>query len=132
MLRLRAVSKTRGAILSDITATVDSRNSKGRSAVTNGKRLFPGVDGRTREARRYRDVLDSLIVEYDAIAESDLGMCRRIAGLTVFCERIEAQLARGESADDGALVTAGNSIRRFRRDLAASRRTRQRTQRVSA
>jgi hypothetical protein len=111
--------------MTDVTVVFDMQKSKGRSRVTNGK-LGDGVDGRGREARRFRDVLDALVVEFDAQAESELGLCRRAAGLAVWCESEEAKLARGESADVAGLVTAGNSIRRLRRDLSASKRARKR------
>jgi hypothetical protein len=115
----------------DVSTTTASKKATARSHVTNGS-LGDQVDGRSRSARRFRDILDALICEYDATAESELALCRRYAGLAVWCEAEEAKLARGESADVAGLVTAGNSLRRYRRDLAASRRMRMRSQRGAA
>ena len=34
-----------------------------RSAVTNGRELLPGIDGRSQTARRYRDIAAALASE---------------------------------------------------------------------
>jgi len=118
-------SRTWGSKMTDVTAVTDTQKSKGRSAISNGK-LADGVDGRGREARRFRDVLDALVVQFDAIDEAALSLCRRAAGLAVWIEQQEALVAKGEPVDIGAMMTAGNSYRRMLRDLQASRRQRTR------
>lgn len=102
----------------------DTQKSKGRSAVTNGKRLLTGIDGRSKEARRHRDLLDSFAIEFNAVSESELSQCRLAADLQLQCELEAAKRLRGEPIDEGALVTAGNALRRHLRDLRASARRR--------
>jgi hypothetical protein len=101
----------------------------GRSRVSSGRDVLPGVDGRTAPARRFGDVLDRLIVEFDARSESDLLLCREAARLQVEQEQRAAAHVRGEAVDERAGVTAGNSLRRILRDLTASYKARKRAQR---
>jgi hypothetical protein len=92
--------------------------SQARSRVTNGSKLLAGVDGRTRSARRYRDVLDALLAELDrAPTESDLILAHRASALTAWCEEREAAMSRGEPIDMPAFVTSANSLRRLLSDL---------------
>src|SRR5262245_21989993 len=70
-----------------------------RSRVSAGRSVLPKIDGRTWEARRYRDVLDALTTQYDIDNEADLTLAKRVAGQTVFAEGEEAKQARGESYD---------------------------------
>lgn len=95
-----------------------------RAAVSNGSRLLPDCDGRTRHARRLRDVLDALIEEFDACTEGKLSLCRRAAGLSVWLEQQEALIASGAAIDIAATTTATNSLRRLLSDLAGRRRRR--------
>jgi hypothetical protein len=100
--------------------------------VSNGSAVLPGVDGRSREARRYRDLLDSFVIEHNAMAEAELCLARRAAGLSVWLEQQEALAAKGKAIDIGAVTTATNSLRRLLDDLAASSRARGRNQRGTA
>ena len=114
--------------MSDVIVAI----GKTRSRVSNGSRVLAGVDGRSKEARRYRDVMDGYIVQFDATEEAELSLCRRAAGLAVWLEQQESLVAKGAPIDIGAMTTASNAHRRLLRDLAASKRARQRARRVSA
>jgi len=121
----------KGQKLSDVSTDIATTKPTSRSRVSNGSALLPNVDGRSRAARRYRDVLDTLIAEYGATSESDLSLCRVAASLSVELEQREAKAIRGETLDLSAMVTAGNLLRRLLRDLAASQRARRRALRTS-
>lgn len=108
------------------TKGADTGSSEKRSRVSTGKILLHGIDGRTREARRYRDVLDGLVVQFDIIDEFDLALARRYASMSVLSEVQEAKQARGEFADTERMIRAANTQRRIRNALEASYKARQR------
>ena len=103
----------------------------GRSRVSNGLKVLANVDGRTREGRRFRDILDALLVEFDVTDESDMQRCRIAVSFSLSLEDGAAKKARGEAVNIGEMVTTGNLLRRLLADLARSRRERRRAQRVS-
>ena len=73
---------------------------KGRSAVTNGKRLHVVRPGDTAWARRFRDVLAEIISDLggpDAgLSEGQRQLARRCATISIACERLEGEAAAGE------------------------------------
>ena len=99
-----------------------------RSAVANGSRLWiDSVDGRSAEARRFRDVLGDLVQHLggdDAITEPQRHLARRAAALVTWCERAEISLAKGNDMDVGQYVTASNSLRRLLADIGIERQPR--------
>src|SRR5436190_1910223 len=101
-----------------------------RSSVSNGTTLFAGVDGRTTQARRVRDVLDEILTEVGDATQSQQALARRTASLCVWAETQEAALARGETVDVRALTTTANTIRRLLADLGTTRRGRSREARA--
>ena len=74
--------------------------SKGRSKVTNGDGvLLPDLDGRSRLARRYRDIARAILGDQggaDQCSESRQQLVRRFAAAAVLAERLESRLANGE------------------------------------
>lgn len=81
-----------------------------RSRVTNGKRLHAGgVDGRSRQARRWRDHFRSYLAQTGG-RHPDL--CRALASLLVQRELLDARLASGESVDPLELVRVVGAIGR--------------------
>jgi hypothetical protein len=120
--RVSKALKLMGVVETESTKSrrsITPRSPANRSRVTNG-RILRGIDGRSAEARRLRDVFDALILQYDISDESDLCLARRAATLVVWAEDQDARLARGEAVDDERLIRSSNTIRRIRRDLAAS------------
>lgn len=99
----------------------------GRSRITNGSDVLPGIDGRTRIGRRFRDILDELVVEFDIAGESSMRLAREATHLSVWLEGEAARTARGESVDIGAVTTTTNSLRRLLSDLSASAHRRRNT-----
>lgn len=63
---------------------------------------MPNIDGRSAIARRYRDIVASIIADQggaDQCSESRLQLIRRFAACAVLAEQIEAQLANGATID---------------------------------
>ena len=112
---------------SDSTA-VATPSPTTRSRLTNGRDLFLGeVDGRSREARRYRDVYAGLVAHLggdDVVTEPRRHLAKRASALIVWAEVEEANLATGETLDVQTYVTAVNALRRLLVDLGLERAAR--------
>lgn len=81
-----------------------------RSCVTNGSGLFLGaVDGRSREARRWRDLFRHYMVETDSRNEQ---LCRQLASLVVRREALDSEVAAGKPVDIDLLLRLSSEIRR--------------------
>jgi len=79
------------------------RSPNGRSRVSNGKDILPGVDQRSAIARRYRDLVAGVIGDMggiDQCSEAKLQLIRRTAALSVQLEDLEARLIEGNSPID--------------------------------
>jgi hypothetical protein len=109
--------------MTEVSVMDDARKAKGRSAVTNGGQL-PGVDGRSPEARRGRDILDRLIVEFDITSEADMALARSYASQRVWSEQQEALLYNGETISGERLIRSANTQRRLYERLQESHRKR--------
>lgn len=84
--------------------------SKGRSALTNGKTLFVDrTDGRSREARRWRDLYRQFC---DQAPGSNEQLCRSLATLIMQRELLDAAAARGDLIDPLHLVRITGAIHR--------------------
>ena len=80
-----------------------------KSRIANGKALHAFADGRTREARRWRDLFLSAMHRTGGKHEQ---LCRSIASLTLRHEQLDARLARGEDVDSTELVKLSGAIGR--------------------
>jgi hypothetical protein len=103
---------------------------QGRSSLSNASKLLAGIDGRTTQARRYRDILNNLVIEYALSSETDLIVARSLAVQSVWLEQETAKMAKGEPIDTVMLVRAGNAIRRLH--AALERTTKARIRRAKA
>jgi hypothetical protein len=86
----------------DIRATSDARPSKGRSAVSNGRRLHVVRPGDTAWARRFRDVLFEIIGDLggaELLSEGQRQLARRAATIAIMCEKLEGEAAAGREID---------------------------------
>ena len=86
-----------------------------RSRVTNGRELLPNVDGRSRSARRYRDIVSALVAERGgeaALSESEKALVRSAASLTVQSEAMAAAMVRGEPIDPEQMTRVNNALTR--------------------
>lgn len=104
-------------MLTDVSTVADDKLTA-RSAITNGTRLLSGVDGRSRVARRYRDLTDGLLAQLgEPPNEANLSLARRCATMMLWSEAEEDRLARGEAIDMAAFTTTANTLRRLLSDL---------------
>jgi hypothetical protein len=73
------------------------RKATARSAVTNGK-TFVGVDGRSRHARRYYDLIADLARDLGGnLSTAEMAIVRQAAALTVRAEELQAAICRGRA-----------------------------------
>lgn len=106
------------ASMEDRTLNADV-SSQNRSRLTNG-RLWPaGVDGRSAEARRFRDLYHRFANEtpQNSTQTSIDARLRALVGVTMAVERIGAQQARGEPADTEELTRLVNAQVRLMAEL---------------
>jgi hypothetical protein len=101
------------------------RKNANRAAVSNGTRLLPGsVDGRSRFARRYRDLVQDISVDLggaDRLSTLQHQLIRRAAALASQCELIEADIAAGRPADLERFASAIALLTRVSRQLGLQR-----------
>jgi hypothetical protein len=79
-----------------------ARKGHARSAVSTGRDVLPGVDGRSLIARRYRDIASAILIDQggeDLCSESRKQLVRRFAAAAVLAEQMESRLANGERID---------------------------------
>jgi hypothetical protein len=110
--------------------TVASRSSCTRNAVSNGSRLHArGTDGRTREARRFRDLIESFAESLGGEAklnEAERALIRNAASLAVKAEMMQAAIVKGEEIDLEALTRLSNCVSRVLGQLNIKRTARER------
>jgi hypothetical protein len=101
--------------LSD-THAITERLPSTRNAVSNGSRLHRrGIDGRTRDAKRFRDLFESFakgLGGEERLSEADRALARMAASLTVKSEAMQAEVAKGGEVDAEQLVRVSNSLSR--------------------
>jgi hypothetical protein len=100
-----------------------------RSAVSNGNTLFvvDTIDGRTKEARRFRDVLAQIMDDLggaDRLSEGQKQLARRAALMSLECEKLEAKAVAGEEIDLEAFGKLSDRIGRAFQRLGLKRASR--------
>ena len=97
---------------------------EGRSRISNGKDLLPGVDGRSLVARRYRDISSAILTDQggaDACSESRVQLIRRFAAAAVLAEQLEARLANGEDISIAEHALLCSTLVRVARQIGINR-----------
>jgi hypothetical protein len=87
--------------------------------------LLLNVDGRSGPARRFRDLVTSLIQDLGGIENIStvrLGLVRRLAAVSVLCEISESAAARGEAVDITQFCTLASTSVRLSARLGLERR----------
>jgi hypothetical protein len=87
-----------------------------RSRISNGSQLLNGVDGRSAQARRYRDLVIALADDLggpDVLSEADKALVRQAAGMTLQAEAMQASAVRGEPTDAAQVVRVSNALARL-------------------
>jgi hypothetical protein len=83
--------------------------SRARSRVSNGKTILAGTDGRSRDARRFRDLYRHYLGLTGGMHDE---MCRSLASLALRRERMDAAAVRGEFVDALHLARVINTLNR--------------------
>jgi hypothetical protein len=96
---------------------IDRIKAQARSKITNGGRMLDGIDGRSIVARRFRDILRGLLVEFDVTTEADQALVRQAAVLSVLSEQLQAQMVRGEPICAKTVTNLSGQLRRILGDL---------------
>jgi hypothetical protein len=102
------------------TAVADNRPAKLQSKFTNDPSFLPGVDRRTRDGRRYQDIVLAVVAEFGPANPVAL---RELAALRFTLEREQGAIVSGgdqRSLED--LVRLTNTVERKERALRAARR----------
>jgi hypothetical protein len=94
------------------------RTPNARSKLTNGTRgmVLPGVDQRSAIARRFRDVMCSVISDaggIDRLSEAKLQLIRRFSALVVQAETMEAAFVEGKPFDFDAHARISSTLVRL-------------------
>jgi hypothetical protein len=101
---------------------ISEQKRSGRSRITNGSKLLPGVDGRSPWVRRCKDVIAAHLSDLggaDNTSAAECSIIRRAAVLTVELERLEATFALAGEASAEALDTYARVAANLRRLLEA-------------
>src|ERR1700733_98422 len=107
-----------------------SRKVFAMSAVSNGHRILPDIDGRSMIARRYRDIASQIVSDQggsDLCSESRLQLIRRFAAASVLAEELEAKLARGEQIDVSEHALLCSTLTRLASRIGVERRSKDET-----
>lgn len=101
----------------------------GHSAVTNGNKLLPGIDGRNMWQRRAKDIIAEHISDLggvDNTSSAERNIVRRAAVITTELERIEVRFATDKAtAEDLDLYQrACGNLRRLLEAVGLQRRAR--------
>lgn len=109
--------------MSSSTASVD-RPSRLRSKVTNGSKMVAGLDGRSAEARRFRDLQISYATDLggpDKLTEAQRTLIAQAATLQIQAERVQAEVLRGGNINVEQLTRLANSATRILTRLGLKR-----------
>jgi hypothetical protein len=84
--------------------------------VTNGRRMHAkGTDGRSAEARRFKDLVVSFAAPFGgeaALSEAERALVRNAAALTLRCEALQANVVAGRVVDNEEMTRLANSSAR--------------------
>jgi hypothetical protein len=99
------------------------KKDRGRSRITNGSALLPGVDGRSPWIRRCKDLISEFtnvhLAGADNCSAAERAIVRRIAVLVTELERLEAKFAANNEATPDQLLLYGRTANTLRRLLEA-------------
>jgi predicted ATPase with chaperone activity len=98
------------------TKSIVERPSRIRSAITNSPFKLRGIDGRSAESRRWRD----LVIAYandvggvEALSESQRALVTQAATVQLSAEKIQARIVAGEVVDGEELTRLSNVLARL-------------------
>src|SRR5271168_2974500 len=96
------------------SAAIAPRPSQTRSRITNGSDMLRGIDGRSAEARRFRDLVEGFKADLgiSMTGERELALIRQAAALTVQSEAMQSAIVRGDDIDVEQLTRLTNVLTR--------------------
>jgi hypothetical protein len=101
---------------------ISEQKRSGRSRITNGSKLLPGVDGRSPWVRRCKDIIGTHLSDLggeDNTSAAERSIIRRAAVLTTELERLEVKFARAGEASAEELDIYARIAANLRRLLEA-------------
>jgi hypothetical protein len=111
-----------------VSAALDVRQRKGRSAVTNGARLHVAKIGDAKWARRFRDILAEILSDLggpdSGLSEAQRQLARRCATIAIACERLEGEAAAGNEINLEVYGTLTDRLGRCFQRLGLKRQAR--------
>lgn len=97
---------------------------EGRTRKGNGAIVLLGVDGRSQQARRFKEILAALSTDLGGdLTEAQQAIAARAATLAIWCEQSETDFANGQPFDVQTYATSANAMRRLLADLGLERRS---------
>jgi hypothetical protein len=87
-----------------------------RARLTNHRDLLPGLDGRSAEARRFRDLVRAYISDAGGIeqcSEVKLGLLRRLAAASVLVETFENSIFKGKPVNVSEFCNLASTVVRL-------------------
>jgi hypothetical protein len=109
----------------DESPAMESRPLTVRSALTNDPLKLRGIDGRSVDARRYRDVAIALADDLggqDKLNESSKILVRQAAALTVQVEGLQSKIVSGDDVNLEQLTRLSNVLGRTLQRLGIRKR----------
>ena len=109
----------------EVGDAIKGRPLKLRSRVTNGSKMIAGVDGRSADARRYRDLAMSFADDLGGAAvltEAQRALVFQAASLVVQCEALNGAMIRGELVDVEQMTRVANALGRTLNRLGIRKR----------
>jgi hypothetical protein len=106
-------------------ADVASRAPTVRSKITNGSKMMAGVDGRSAEARRYRDLCMSFADDLggaSVLTEAQRALVFQAAALVVKSESMNGAMIRGEDVNVEQQTRVANALGRTLNRLGIKKR----------
>src|SRR5277367_6473666 len=104
--------------------TAVERSPRLRSRVSNGSKMVAGVDGRSVEARRYRDITMALADDLGGashLTTAQGALVRQAAAMIVQSEKLQGEVLRGEVVDCEQLTRLANAATRILSRLGLKR-----------
>jgi hypothetical protein len=115
-MRTAGINPIIAGMMQNTSAKLATRPPTTRSRVTNGSCILPGVDGRSSNARRFRDLIAELTAEAggnDALSPTERGAIRQAAAVMLQAERMQGAIVRDEPVDNDTLIRLSGEARRL-------------------
>jgi hypothetical protein len=104
------------------SVAISVRSAKAHARVTNNLRELAGVDGRSSDGKRFRDLLDMAVEEF---GQHDPLKLRELAALRFSLEKVVEAVVAGDTLRAEDQVRLANLISRREKELRAKARQRE-------